>query len=167
MRAFLFYMTEQRLNTIKEKLTNFNLVYTDVNGSPSITIPNENLLEVCNILKNDADIKMEQCRDAVGVDRFTKKNRFEIIYNLYSITYKDRMFVRVEIDGKNPESQSLVSVWASTNWYEREAYDMVGIKFTGHPDLRRVYMPEEYEYFPLRKDFPLMGIEGSIPLPNK
>ena len=77
------------------------------------------------------------------------------------------MFVRVKIDGKNPESQSLVSVWASTNWYEREAYDMVGIKFTSQPDLRRVYMPEEYEYHPLRKDFPQMGIEGSIPLPNK
>ena len=165
MRAFFSYMTEQRLNTLKEKLSNYNLQYTDVNGTPSITIPNENLLDVCNVLKND--LQFDQCRDAVGVDRFTKKNRFEIIYNLYSIPFKERLFIRVEIDGKNPESQSLTSVWASTNWYEREAYDMVGIKFTGHPDLRRVYMPEDYEYLPLRKGFPLMGIEGSIPLPNK
>lgn len=158
-------MTEQRLNTIKENLQSFNLEYTDVNGTPSITIPNENLLDVCNILKND--IKFEQCRDAVGVDRFTKKNRFEIIYNLYSLTHKDRLFIRVVIDGKNPESQSIMSVWRGADWYEREAYDMIGIKFTGHTDLRRIYMPEDYEYFPLRKDFPLMGIEGSIPLPNK
>lgn len=158
-------MTEQRLNTLKEKLSNFNLQYTDVNGTPSITIPNENLLNVCNILKND--FAFDQCRDAVGVDRFTKKNRFEIIYNLYSLSFKERLFIRVEIDGKNPESQSIVSVWKSADWYEREAYDMIGIKFTGHPDLRRIYMPEDYEYFPLRKDFPLMGIEGSIPLPNK
>ena len=158
-------MTEQRLTTIKEKLQSFNLQYTDVNGTPSITMPNENLLDVCNILKND--LAFEQCRDAVGVDRFTKKNRFEIIYNLYSLSFKERLFIRVEIDGKNPESQSIVSVWKSADWYEREAYDMIGIKFTGHPDLRRVYMPEDYEYFPLRKDFPLMGIEGSIPLPNK
>ena len=166
MRA-LFYMTEQRLNTIKEKLQSFNLQYTDVNGTPSITIPNENLLDVCNILKSDNDIKFEQCRDAVGVDRFTKKNRFEIIYNLYSLTFKDRLFIRVVIDGKSPESQSIMSVWRGADWYEREAYDMVGIKFTGHTDLRRIYMPEDYEYFPMRKDFPLMGIEGSIPLPNK
>jgi NADH-quinone oxidoreductase subunit C len=158
-------MTEQRLNTIKEKLQSFNLQYTDVNGTPSITIPNENLLDVCNVLKND--MKFEQCRDAVGVDRFTKKNRFEIIYNLYSLSFKDRLFIRVVIDGKNPESQSIMSIWKGADWYEREAYDMIGIKFTGHTDLRRIYMPEDYEYFPLRKDFPLMGIEGSIPLPNK
>jgi len=164
MRAF-FIMTEQRLNTLKEKLSNFNLQYTDVNGTPSITIPNENLLDVCNILKND--LSFDQCRDAVGVDRFTKKNRFEIIYNLYSLSFKERLFIRVEIDGKIPESQSITSIWKSADWYEREAYDMIGIRFTGHPDLRRVYMPEDYEYFPLRKDFPLMGIEGSIPLPNK
>lgn len=164
MRALL-YMTEQRLNTLKEKLSNYNLQYTDVNGTPSITIPNENLLDVCKILKDD--LKFDQCRDAVGVDRFTKKNRFEIIYNLYSLNFKERLFIRVEIDGKNPESQSITSIWKSADWYEREAYDMIGIKFTGHPDLRRVYMPEDYEYFPLRKDFPLMGIEGSIPLPNK
>ncbi len=166
MRA-LFIMTEQRLNTLKEKLSNFNLQYTDVNGTPSITIPKENLLDVCRILKDDADIKFDQCRDAVGVDRFTKKNRFEIIYNLYSLPNKDRLFIRVEIDGKNPESPSIASLWKSADWYEREAYDMIGIKFTGHPDLRRIYMPEDYQYFPLRKDFPLMGIEGSIPLPNK
>jgi len=158
-------MKEERLSSIKDKLKDFTLEYTDVNGTPSITIPNQNLLDVCKILKHDC--KFEQCRDAVGVDRFTKKNRFEIIYNLYSLTNNDRLFIRVKIDGKNPESNSLVSVWKSVDWYEREAYDMVGIKFTGHPDLRRVYMPEDYEHYPLRKDFPLMGIPGSIPLPNK
>jgi NADH-quinone oxidoreductase subunit C len=75
--------------------------------------------------------------------------------------------VKVILDTKNPETPSLVKIWNGVNWYEREAYDMVGINFTGHPDLRRIYMPEEFEYFPLRKDFPLMGIPGSIPLPKK
>jgi len=158
-------MTEERLSTLKEKLKDFNLEYSDVNGTPSLTIPNQNLLDVCKILKHD--VKFEQCRDAIGVDRFTKKNRYEIIYNLYSLTFNDRVFIRVLIDSKTPESNSIVSVWKAADWYEREAYDMVGIKFTGHPDLRRIYMPEDYEYFPLRKDFPLMGIPGSIPLPNK
>jgi NADH-quinone oxidoreductase subunit C len=63
--------------------------------------------------------------------------------------------------------ESLTQVWDSANWYEREAYDMMGISFINHPDLRRMYMPDDYEYNPLRKDFPLMGIPGSIPLPNK
>ena len=61
---------------------------------------------------------------------------------------------------------SLVPVWTGCNWNEREAYDMFGIIFDGHPDLRRMYMPEDFEYYPLRKDFPLMGVPGSIPLPH-
>ena len=62
---------------------------------------------------------------------------------------------------------TLSVIWKSANWYEREVYDMFGIIFINHPDLRRIYMPEEYEYFPLRKDIPLMGVPGSIRLPNK
>jgi len=62
---------------------------------------------------------------------------------------------------------SLTILWKGADWYEREAYDMFGIKFTGHPDLRRIYMPEDYEHFPMRKDFPLLGIPDSIQLPNK
>ncbi|MBK7255890.1 MAG: NADH-quinone oxidoreductase subunit C [Ignavibacteria bacterium] len=103
----------------------------------------------------------------VSVDRFQKKNRFEMIYNVISIETNERIFVKIKLDSKNPEMQSLTQVWKSANWYEREAYDMMGINFINHPDLRRMYMPENYEYHPLRKDFPLMGIPDSIPLPNK
>ena len=63
--------------------------------------------------------------------------------------------------------ESLTQVWKAANWHERETYDMHGINFLNHPDLRRIYMPEEFEYFPLRKDFPLMGVPGSIYLPKK
>ena len=158
-------MSLNRTELIKEKLASFKLDYSDVNGTFLITIPKENVIEVCKILKNN--LGFDQCRDAVGVDRFTKKNRYEIIYNLYSLTEKDRVFIKVILDGKEPESVSISDVWKSADWYEREAYDMVGIKFSGHPDLRRIYMPEEFEYHPLRKDFPLMGVPDSIPLPNK
>lgn len=84
-----------------------------------------------------------------------------------SVRYKDRLFIKVKVDANEPNSPSLVPIWGSANWYEREAYDMVGVEFTDHPDLRRMYMPEDFEYHPLRKDFPLMGIPGSLPLPNK
>ena len=106
-------------------------------------------------------------RDELGIDNFTKKDRFEIVCYLYSTEFKERFFVKVILDSKKPEMPSLTSIWKSANWYEREAYDMYGINFTNHPDLRRIYMPDEFEYFPLRKDFPLMGIPGSIPLPRK
>jgi NADH-quinone oxidoreductase subunit C len=158
-------MNNERFTMLKEKLSPLGAEFYDVNGSPGIITSPDKVIQVCEVLKNE--LSFSQCRDAVGVDRFKKKNRFEVIYNLYSLEFCDRAFVRVILDTKNPETPSLVNLWKGVNWYEREAYDMTGINFTGHPDLRRIYMPEEFEYFPLRKDFPLMGIPGSIPLPKK
>jgi len=160
-------MTEERLNLFKTKLQNFNLQYTDVNGTPALIILKEELLEVCKVLKEDDSLRFNSCLDAVSVDRFEKKNRFEMIYNLVSIDNNERIFIKIILDSKNPEMETLAFIWKSANWYEREAFDLMGINFLNHPDLRRMYMPENYEYYPLRKDFPLMGIPDSIPLPNK
>lgn len=167
---FLFNMRNKQdlQNLLTQKLSGYNVVFGDVNGTIDLTIPADKLIDVCKILKNDPELEFDWMVDAVGVDRFQKNLRFEVIYNLRSRKHKDRIFFRVKInDSKNPESPSVAGVWEAADWYEREAYDMVGIKFTGHPDLRRMYMPEEFEYYPLRKDFPLMGIPGSLPLPNK
>ena len=95
------------------------------------------------------------------------EERFVVIYQLTSFKNKERLRLKVKVDGDNPVCPSITSVFKAANWYEREAYDMFGITFEGHPDMRRMYMPEEYEYYPLRKDFPLMGVPGSIPLPRK
>ncbi len=160
-------MTAEKLSLLKTKLQNFKLEFTDVNGTPAISINKEEVIEVCRILKEDPGFKFNSLIDAISVDRFQKQNRFEMIYNLVSIENNDRIFLKIKLESKNPEMQSLTQVWKSANWYEREAYDMMGINFINHPDLRRMYMPENYEYFPLRKDFPLMGIPDSIPLPNK
>jgi len=160
-------MNEDRINLLKSRLNNFKIEYTDVNGTPALYINKEDILEICKILKEDGSLKFISCVDAVSVDRFEKKNRFEMIYNLVSIDNNERLFIKIRLDSKNPEMESLIPVWKSANWYEREAYDLMGINFLNHPDLRRMYMPENYEYHPLRKDFPLMGIPDSIPLPNK
>ena len=160
-------MTEDRFNLVKEKISQFTPEYYDVNGTPGIVTTPDKVYEIANILKNDIDLCFDSMRDVVGVDRFIKINRFEVIYNIYSIKFKDRIFLKVLCDTKKPEMPTLSSVWASADWYEREAFDMFGIDFTGHPDLRRIYMPEEFEYYPLRKDFPLMGIPGSLYLPKK
>jgi NADH-quinone oxidoreductase subunit C len=160
-------MKEDRLNLIKEKLKNFNVEYADTNGLPQIIIDKKDVIEIAGILKNDGDIKFDSMLDMVSVDTFQKKNRFEVVANLFSNKYRDRMFIKVRLDSKNPVMPSLTAVWQSANWYEREAYDMMGISFEGHPDLRRIYMPEDFEHYPLRKDFPLMGIPGSLALPKK
>jgi NADH-quinone oxidoreductase subunit C len=160
-------MNDERVNLRKTKLQNFNIEFSDVNGTPALYVDKDKIIEVCRILKVDESLKFNSLVDAVSVDWFVKKNRFEMIYNLISIDNNERLFVKIKLDTKNPEMQSLTQVWKSANWYEREAYDLMGINFINHPDLRRMYMPENFEYYPLRKDFPLMGIPDSIPLPNK
>ncbi len=158
-------MTSERSDLIISRLNPFEAELTDVNGSPGYYIPKEKVIEAAGVLKSE--LGFNSLVDAVGVDRFTKKNRFEMIYNLVSIEHNERIFLKVRLDTREPSMESLSQVWESANWYEREAYDMVGIVFENHPDLRRMYMPENFEYHPLRKDFPLMGIPESIPLPNK
>jgi NADH-quinone oxidoreductase subunit C len=160
-------MNQERLELIKSKLVDFDIVLTDINGTPAIITNTKNILCICSILKTESNISFEMLLDVMGVDNFKKGSRFEVVCSLYSLKFKDRIFIKVLLDDKNPEMPSLTAIWKGANWFERETYDMLGIKFTGHPDLRRIYMPEDYEYFPLRKDFPLLGIPESIQLPNK
>ncbi len=158
-------LTEQ----IKIKLSESNgftgVVFSENINYPMIEVPKDRLIEIATILRDE--FKFEQLRDIVSVDRFTKNERFESIYNLYSLTHKTRLFLKVKLDSKKPEVESLYPVWQSANWAEREAYDMMGIVYLNHPDLRRMYMMEEYEYHPLRKDYPLMGLPGAVTLPKK
>jgi NADH-quinone oxidoreductase subunit C len=160
-------MNLERLELIKAKLSDFNIELTDVNGIPAIITKPGNVIIICSILKSEPDISFEMLLDVLGVDNFQKEKRFEVVCSLYSLKFKDRIFVKIPLETKNPEMPSLTAVWKGANWYERETYDMFGIVFTGHPDLRRIYMPEEYEHYPLRKDFPLLGIPDSIQLPKK
>ena len=160
-------MEDNRLNLIKSKISAFDVEYIDIKGTPCACVSSNDVIDVCKILKNDEDIKFDMLRDEFGIDNFQKKDRFEVTCNLYSTKFLYRFFVKIKLDSKKPEMPSLTEIWNSANWYEREVYDMYGINFINHPDLRRMYMPEEFEYFPLRKDFPLIGIPGSIPLPKK
>jgi len=154
---------------IKDKFTEANgfsgVTVSEINNYPAIEVPKEKIVSIAEMLRDE--FRFDQLRDVFGVDRFTKELRFECIYNLYSTIHKGRMMIRVRLDSKKPEVETLCGVWKSADWYEREAYDMFGINFLNHPDLRRLYMMEEFEYYPLRKDFPLMGIPGSVSLPKK
>ena len=88
------------------------------------------------------------------------KDRFEVVYHLYSMENKHKITLKATVDRNNPEIDSVAGIWATADWHERECYDLVGIKFIGHPDRRRILMPEDWEGHPLRKDYPLKGYEG-------
>lgn len=114
------------------------------------------LIEICNFLKDDPALQFNFLSDIAGADYFPKKPRFEVVYHLYSIPKKHRLRLKVTT-GEDETVPSVTSIWKSADWAEREAYDMFGIVFEGHPNLKRIYMPEEWEGFPLRKDYPLKG----------
>ncbi|MCX6149103.1 MAG: NADH-quinone oxidoreductase subunit C [Ignavibacteriales bacterium] len=134
-------------------------------GDLSITFNPNQIVDLAFLLRDDPELHFEMCEDVTAIDWATRKNRFTIIYHIYS--FKNNFRLRIKANLEKEVIDTVSGVWASANWYERETFDMYGIKFNNHPDLRRMYMPEEYQYYPLRKDFPLMGIPGSIPLPKK
>ena len=139
----------------------------DFNGTLTICVKKEKLIEICNFLKDDLDLNFDMCKDVVGVDYNRPEYRFEVVYNLYSLKNNLRLFLKTKIEETGLHVPSVVGIWPGANWPEREVFDFYGIIFDGHPDLRRIYMPEDFEYYPLRKEFPLMGIPNSIPLPRK
>jgi NADH-quinone oxidoreductase subunit C len=151
-------------DAVKEHLPDFSYEPIDVNGTPGAVVSREKVVEVAKVLKEKFEFL--QLIDAFGYDHNQRKGRFEVTYSLRNHKTKDRAFLKVRCDENDPHVPTLCGVWSGCNWNEREAYDMYGVIFDGHPDLRRMYMPEEFEYYPLRKDFPLMGIQGSIPLPR-
>ncbi len=114
------------------------------------------LFDLCGFLKDDSELRFNFLSDLCGVDHHPRENRFEVVYHLYSIPFKWRVRLKCRA-GEPPKVPSVVGVWKTANWHEREAYDMYGILFEGHPDLRRIYMWDEFEGFPQRKDFPLRG----------
>jgi NADH-quinone oxidoreductase subunit C len=130
---------------------------------PAIDVPAQDLVAVLQSLKQEHGFDM--LVDVSGVDwGVGAKPRFSVIYHVFSTTKHE--YVRVAAacgDDAAPEVPSATGVWPGANWHEREAYDMFGIRFSGHPDLRRILMWDEYPHFPLRKDFPLAGIETTLP----
>jgi len=152
---------------LKEKFPSVDFEVLDYRDELTIKFDKKSIVEVCNFLKSESDLDFNWCSDITAVDWATRKNRFTVVYNIFSMKHNFRLRLKADVDETDCKIDSVTSVWGAANWQERETYDMYGIKFNNHPDLRRMYMPEEFEYYPLRKDFPLMGIPGSLPLPKK
>lgn len=150
-----------------ENFTDVNFEYSEYKDEFVIKVEKQFILRLCSFLKTNSELEFVMCEDVTAVDWATRKNRFTVVYHIFSLKNNIRIVVKSDVDETDCNIDSVSSVWRAANWQERETYDMYGIKFNNHPDLRRMYMPEEFEYYPLRKDFPLMGIPGSLSLPKK
>ncbi len=155
------------LAKIKKEFSDSIIEITDINNDLSVTIKKEQIISLAAFIKDDPELQFVMCKDVTAIDWATRKNRFTVVYHVYSFNLNYTIRIKCILENEPYEIESVSAILPSSNWYERETFDMYGIHFLNHPDLRRMYMPEGFEYHPLRKDFPVLGIPGSLPLPNK
>jgi NADH-quinone oxidoreductase subunit C len=122
---------------------------------PSVTVAKESLVSVCEFLKSDEGGEYALLTDHTAVDYPKREKRFELIYHLYSFRRNDRLRVKV-VAGEEEKVPSVVGIWPTANWLEREVYDMFGVQYEGHPDLKRILLPDGWSGHPLRKDYDIL-----------
>ncbi|HEY5838998.1 MAG TPA: NADH-quinone oxidoreductase subunit C [Pyrinomonadaceae bacterium] len=129
-------------------------------GETTIIVPREHIVEACSLLKTTPGLDFDLLADVCGFDRGPEEEpRFEVNYHLFSTTRHHRLRLKVVLNEEDPRVQTVTGVWRTANWHERETYDLFGVIFDGHPDLRRILLPEDWQGHALRKDFPLRGYE--------
>ena len=121
----------------------------------------ERIAEICSFARQT--VGFDYLVDISSVDNYGDDPRFTVVYELYSYAHRCHLRLKTSLAEEQPELPTVSSIWRTANWHEREIYDMMGIRFRGHPDLRRILMWEGYPYFPLRKDFPLSGRPTEVP----
>ena len=124
-------------------------------GELTLEIAPAKIVSVCGFLKYDQ--KFVRLSTVTAVDRYPDEPRIEVVYHLHSIERNERVRLKCRLGGEQPAIDSVTSVWRSADWYEREVFDLFGIRFAGHPDLRRIMLPDDWEGHPLRKDYPTTG----------
>jgi len=147
------------IKSLREKFPQVIIDISSLRSLPNeltVRLPKEKIIEVCKFLRDNPQLDFNYLSDLCGVDYPEREERFEVVYHLYSLSKNHRL--RLKISVKEGESVPSVSgIWRTANWHEREAYDLLGIQFEGHPDLRRILLPEDWDGYPLRKEYPLQG----------
>ncbi len=123
----------------------------------TIYLERGSIREACAILKDSAEAQFSFFSDLTCVDLYPSEPRFEVVYHLLSMKRKDRVRLKVQLPGSDPSLESITPLWPAANFFEREIFDLFGVRFQGHPYLRRILMPEDWEGHPLRKDYPVEG----------
>jgi len=150
-------VVEKTIEKLKQEFKESILDIIEFRGETTIKVKKEDIVKISKFLHDDPDLSYDYLSDVVGVDYLGRKPRFEVVYHLYSIKNNTRLRLKVGVDEKNAQVETVTTVWKSANWPERESYDLFGIKFKNHPDLRRILLPDEWKGHPLRKDYPLKG----------
>ena len=132
----------------------------EAHGEVTAVVPREHIFGVCSLLKTAPDAKFDFLADLCGVDRVSEEEpRFEVNYHLFSTSLRHRLRLKVLLNEDDAHVPTVTGVWSTANWHERETFDLFGVVFDGHPDLRRILLPDDWEGYALRKDFPLRGYE--------
>jgi len=157
-------MTETNLvvEKLKQKFPNSISGVTTFRGEVTVEVSKGEILEICKFLHSDPDLQFHLLTDLCGLDFFPQTPRFGIAYLLCSVKNSQRLRLKTKL-GEEESIQSVESIWKVANWYEREVYDLFGIRFENHPDLRRILLWDGYEGHPLRKDYPAQGPDFDKP----
>ena len=153
------------LDKLKEEFGKAILETSDYLGNETAVVTTDRIVEVIRFLRDDPELQFNFMMDLAGADYPERAKRFEVIYHLYSLKTKKRIRVKVRCGAENPAVPSIHELYKAVNWFEREAFDMFGIRFEGHPNLKRILMFEEFEGYPLRKDYPV-NKRPKIPSPD-
>ena len=143
---------------LQEKFPEEVVEVTEFRGETTITVKPERIVDICLALRDTPQTYFRYLSMVTGMDYLPQSPRFGVVYNLYSHRNHNRVTLKTLLPhDTNPVIDSVVPVWSTANWHEREAYDLLGIRFRGHPDLRRILMPGDWVGHPLRKDYPVRG----------
>lgn len=150
----------QLVTALQREHPNWVTEIIEAHGEVTAVVPRLHIVAVCTVLKAGSETKFDFLADLCGVDRGVEEDpRFEVNYHLFSTTKHHRLRLKVLVNEEDAQVPSVTSVWRTANWHERETFDLVGIVFDGHPDLRRILLPDDWQGHALRKDFPLRGYE--------
>jgi NADH-quinone oxidoreductase subunit C len=134
---------------------------TEFRGETTYAIAASDLREIAKFCRDD--LSFDYLLDITSIDNFGEEPRFEVVYQLYSMPHSLHLRLKLKLSEEVGALDTISDMWSTADWHEREIYDMMGIKFNGHPDLRRILMWDGYPFFPLRKDFPLAGLPSDMP----
>jgi NADH-quinone oxidoreductase subunit C len=147
-------MSQKALDRLKEQFGDAVLSTHSQHGDDTAVIARERIREVLTFLRDDPELAFNYPVDLTCVDHYGREPRFEVVYHLYSIDKKHRVRVKCGVPEEDPVIDTAAVLFPAWNWFEREVWDMFGVKFAGHPDLRRLFMYESFVGHPLRKDYP-------------
>lgn len=159
-------MSERVLSVLKEKFGDAIVETHAQHGDDTAVVTPAAWKAVCTFLRDDPQMAFDMVSDLCGVDYPQREPRFEVVLHLYSVARKHRVRVKARVgdsEGTGADIDTVSDLWPGANWFEREAYDLLGITFRGHPDLRRILMYPEFEGHPLRKDYPAQKTQPLIP----